>query len=164
MLQPELDWVRSVFWYEAWIRRAIHMFKYEGERARRTDLARHMQPLMSTLVGVQVIPVPLHADRERERGYNQALLLAKAIDLNGEIAQPLVRCRATAHQVGLSGPDRVSNVRDAFQVRKDSDVSNQRYVLLDDVMTTGSTLGECARVLKQAGAAWVGAVTLARDR
>ena len=112
-----------------------------------------------------LLPVPLHRSRLRWRGFNQAVLLAKAcfpgwkdtirVDL-------LQRHRATVPQLGLSGAERRSNLAGAFCVRKPEEISGSRILLVDDVFTTGSTLRECAEVLRQAGAVEIAAFTAAR--
>ena len=112
-----------------------------------------------------ILPVPLHISRLRWRGFNQAVLLAKTcfpfwkdrirVDL-------LQRHKKTVPQLGLTGAERRSNLRGAFSVRKPKEISGRRVLLVDDVFTTGSTLRECADVLRAAGAADVAAFTVAR--
>jgi ComF family protein len=110
-----------------------------------------------------VVPVPLHQARLRERGYNQAGLLAQALARRVECAyeaEALVRHRATAPQVELDASARRENVRDAFLCA--GDVSGRRVLVIDDVCTTGATLESCAAPLYAAGADCVWALTLAR--
>ena len=111
-----------------------------------------------------IIPVPLHSARERERGFNQAALLAKLLGRTSGIPvqEALNRVRYTTSQTAFDRAERIENLRGAFQVRENSDVRNMRLLLVDDVLTTGSTLSECARVLKKAGALSVHAITAAR--
>jgi ComF family protein len=112
-----------------------------------------------------LVPVPLHWTRLFQRRYNQAVLLARAIGSAGGppvAADWLVRRRRTPSQGRLGPAARTRNVRAAFVMRPGRDVAGKRLVIIDDVMTTGATLEECARVLKRAGAASVGALTLAR--
>ena len=109
--------------------------------------------------------MPLHEVRYRERGYDQATLLA--VELSKVLKRPLTdryltRERATARQVGLSDSDRDKNVRGAFKAS--SKVRGHSVVLIDDVLTTGSTAREAARVLRAAGAVQVSVLTLARAR
>jgi ComF family protein len=111
------------------------------------------------------VPVPLHWTRLFQRRYNQAALLANAIRAAGGppvAAGCLVRRRRTPSQGHLGPLARERNVRGAFAVRRPADVVGRRLVIIDDVMTTGATVDECARVLKRAGAASVGVLTLAR--
>jgi ComF family protein len=112
-----------------------------------------------------LVPVPLHWARLFERRYNQAVLLANAIRATGGppvAVDCLVRRRRTPSQGHLGPLARERNVRSAFAVRRPTEVSGKRFVIIDDVMTTGATADECARVLKRAGAASVGVLTLAR--
>ena len=112
-----------------------------------------------------LIPVPLHAARQRERGYNQAGLLAREMARRVGLAvdeQTLVRQRATSPQVGLDAVQRGQNVRDAFHCAK-SGLAGKQVLLVDDVCTTGATLEACAIALCEEGAArGVQALTLAR--
>lgn len=161
-----LAMLRSAALYEGWLGSAIRSFKYAGESARAEHLASLLAPLMSDFPAIDVLmPVPLHPRRERQRGYNQSRLLA--IPLGQATSIPmrelLVRERQTSQQVGLNESARRANVRGAFVARPDVDFTGRRVILVDDVMTTGATLGSCAEALHQAGAAWVGAVTLARE-
>lgn len=110
-----------------------------------------------------VVPMPLHPSRLKKRGFNQASELAKPIAraLQAKVRyQWLIRERDTPSQVGQNREQRQHNLRGAF--RATGDVRGQRILLVDDVMTTGSTLSEAARTLKASGAAWVGAAVLCR--
>jgi len=112
-----------------------------------------------------LVPVPLHWTRLFQRRYNQAALLAHAVRGAGgpELAADwLVRRRRTPSQGHLGPTARERNVRGAFAMRAGRSVAGRRVVLIDDVMTTGATLEECARVLRRAGASSVGVLTLAR--
>jgi competence protein ComFC len=111
-----------------------------------------------------VVPVPLHPARERERGFNQAALLGQiASDRLGVPARPVLqRVRYTTTQTAFDRAERMENLRDAFRLRRRADVRGCRVLLIDDILTTGSTLSECARVLREAGAHSVHAVTAAR--
>ena len=111
------------------------------------------------------VPVPLHWTRLLQRRYNQAALLAHAIHAAGGppiAADWLVRRRRTRSQGHLGATARENNVRGAIALRRDRSVAGKRVVIIDDVMTTGATANECARVLKRAGAEFVGVLTLAR--
>jgi ComF family protein len=165
----QLDWVRAAYPFAGALREAIHRFKYGKERARAAPLAAACVPLLDQLPRnisqspPLLIPVPLSAARRRERGYNQAEALARA--LGAECAWPLstalARIRATPPQVGLTPTARRANVRDAFAWQGES-LAGRPVLLIDDVLTTGATANECAAVLKAAGAAWVGLLTVAR--
>src|SRR6266478_157438 len=111
-----------------------------------------------------IVPVPLHPAKQRERGFNQGALLAEW--LSAHMALPfrpvLQRVRFTTTQTAFDRSERMQNLRNAFRLRKNADVRKSRVLLIDDVLTTGSTLSECARVLKEAGAQSVYAATAAR--
>jgi ComF family protein len=111
-----------------------------------------------------IVPVPLHRSRHRERGYNQAELLARELGklISLPVEPALLKARATRPQVGLTAEERATNVRGAFESPGDLPIAGRRFVLVDDVLTTGATLSACAEALSAAGAHWVGAVTIAR--
>ena len=111
-----------------------------------------------------IVPVPLHPARERERGFNQAALLADRIGphLGLPVRRVLQRVRFTTTQTAFDRAERIQNLRHAFRLRKKTDVRKLDVLLIDDVLTTGSTLSECARVLKENGALSVYAATAAR--
>jgi ComF family protein len=111
-----------------------------------------------------VVPVPLHPARQRERGFNQAALLAERVsEHTGVPVRPaLQRIRFTTTQTAFDRTERIQNLRDAFRLRKNADVRRLDVLLIDDVLTTGSTLSECARVLKENGARSIYAATAAR--
>jgi ComF family protein len=112
-----------------------------------------------------VVPVPLHPRRERERGFNQSLLLAQRVGraLRCPVRSDLlVRTVHTPPQTELSGDARRSNVRKAFAARRPAPLAGRQVLLVDDVFTTGSTAEACARCLKRAGASSVVVLTVAR--
>ncbi|HZD32502.1 MAG TPA: ComF family protein [Candidatus Angelobacter sp.] len=113
-----------------------------------------------------LVPVPLHKSKRRERGFNQSDLIVRAavkrLPRYFELAPVLKRQRHTRSQVGLTRQERIANLRDAFRVTDPARVKGRTVIVVDDVMTTGSTVSECARVLKQAGAERVWAATVAR--
>jgi ComF family protein len=166
---PHFDTARAHFLYEGAIRDLIHSFKYN----RRTHL-RYPLALLS-LEGVGgfltdqephlIIPVPLHRSRLRQRGFNQAVLLGRVLSRELSLSMlpdALVRTRQTEPQIDLSAAERRLNVKGAFSVPRPDLVAHKRILLLDDVMTTGSTMDECAKELKKAGAGVVIAATIAR--
>ncbi len=170
--RPAFDQARAAFAYQGSLREVVHCLKYRG----KTQLAQPLGWLMHAVYrhcwqppSVDLIlPVPLHRRRLRERGFNQALLLiCRWPRVAGEPRVPvdggvLVRTRATAPQAGLDRRARRSNIAGAFVVQRPERVDGRRLLLVDDVITTGATVGECARVLKQSGAERVDVLALAR--
>jgi len=151
------------------VRQIIHEFKYGRQIHLQHLVARWLCSALDDerLRGRKfdvIIPVPLHASRQRERGFNQAKLIAQLLSVDSSIpAKPLLkRVRYTTTQTALDRAERMENLHNAFRLRKKADVRALRVLLVDDVLTTGSTLSECARVLKRAGVLSVHAVTAAR--
>lgn len=153
--------------YDGALKVLLHELKYR----RRFRLARALGQLAfdrclkeGALEGAAVVPVPLHWRRRRERGYNQAELLAKAIAAEAGLA----RCRAlkkTKHrppQAELSASGRRRNARGAYCARLPAGLVGEPVILVDDVFTTGATAEACARALRRAGAAAVDVITVAR--
>jgi competence protein ComFC len=164
---PEnLEQVRSVGPFDGWLRGAVVQFKYHGEWARAAQLGEHLAAAVAHLQQVDaLIPVPLHSARLRQRGFNQSLLLAeRAGDLLGlEVKEALVRTRRTDAQVHLGAEQRVANVAGAFAAKPGIPMVGRSFILIDDVITTGSTLSACAEALISAGATSVKAASLARE-
>ena len=171
--EPEFGRAVSFGEYEGDLRSLVHLLKYESVIPVAPVLGRMLASAIAELLSgcgdtpPLIIPVPLHKSKRSERGFNQAELIARAAVKR--LPQPievatgvLVRQRATISQVGLSREQRVANVSDAFRVRDRRRVQGRSVIVVDDVMTTGTTLSECARVLKQAGAERVWAATVAR--
>ncbi len=162
---PRFDMARSYGEYRGNLRELIHLLKYQGMAPLAAPLARRMAEAAAVLPGCHaVVALPLEVARRRQRGYNQAELLARA--LAGQLALPVLsnacrRIRATLPQSGLSRDDRRKNVQDAFAADK-SIVNSRMILLVDDVMTTGATLDSCAGALRAAGAAAVFGITAAR--
>jgi ComF family protein len=151
------------------VRQIIHEFKYARQIHLRHLVARWLHAALDDerLCGRRfdvIVPVPLHPTRQRERGFNQASLLAELLSAQTSIpAKPVLeRIRYTITQTALDRSERMENLHNAFRLRKNADVRGLRVLLVDDVLTTGSTLNECARVLKRAGAFSVHAATAAR--
>jgi ComF family protein len=112
-----------------------------------------------------ILPVPLHPARERERGFNQSLLLARRLGRAWNLpvrADVLARTIATPPQAELDAQARRANVRGAFAVRRPELVAARHVIVVDDVFTTGSTVTACAQILRRGGARTVGVLTVAR--
>jgi ComF family protein len=164
----QIERIRAAVYFEGALREAIHHLKYKGH----TALVKPLGNLMATywqqhpMPADVVVPVPLHAIRLHERGYNQAALLARELTQQAGLTldeRMLVRKRATAPQVKLSAKERRENVHDAFYCCDDG-LAGKRVLLIDDVCTTGATLEACAIALHESGARSVQALTLARAR
>jgi len=171
--EPVFDRALSFSGYEGALRGLIHLLKYENVTPSARFLGQYVAAAISELLAGRgdtvplLVSVPLHKGRKQTRGFNQAELIARSaakhLDGRVEIAPDvLVRHRETISQVGLSREERIENMRDAFRVVDRKRVAGRTVILVDDVMTTGTTLSECARVLKQAGAERVWAATAAR--
>jgi ComF family protein len=164
--------------YQGVLRDLLHIFKYQRVKSAAPVLGRLLQQAVSgienAVSGVEnqapwlVVPVPLWPGKRRTRGFNQAEEIARAFwrsSLNPNIelcGTWLTRTRETASQTGLTRRQRQANLRGAFAVLKPEKVRGQSILLVDDVMTTGATAGECARVLLRAGARQVYVATVAR--
>ena len=161
--------------YEGGLRELIHLLKYGGVPPAAGVLGRMLSEAIAALeprLGPQpvaVIPVPLHKSKRRQRGFNQAELIARAalklqpapgrLVLANEVLQ---RQRETQSQIGLTNHQRRENMRGAFAVVRPGEVNAREVLLVDDVYTTGTTVSECARVLRRAGASRVWVATVAR--
>ena len=151
------------------VREIIHEFKYARQIHLRHLVAHWLRAALDDerLRDISfdlIVPVPLHPARQRERGFNQASLLAESLSAETSMrCRPVLqRIRYTTTQTALDRSERMENLHNAFRLRKNADVRGLRVLVIDDVLTTGSTLSECARVLKRAGAISVHAATAAR--
>lgn len=161
-----LDGARALYTFEGGARTLVHQLKYRSLHA----LARPMGELLADYLAQNplpvdlLVPVPLHRRRRRERGFNQAELLCRAMSSRSEIEidrRALRRLRNTPHQTRVTDrAQRAANVRGAFSCG--GDLSGRRVLLVDDVFTSGATLRECAVSLRAAGAASVWALTFVR--
>jgi ComF family protein len=164
---PYWDRARAVLRYDKHSRALVLSLKHGDRTQLARSLGRWMHRAGAELLDRAdlLVPVPLHWTRLFARRYNQAALLAHAIHAAGGprvAADQLVRRRRTPPQGRLGPLARARNVRAAFALRPGRSVAGKRLVLIDDVMTTGATVEECARVLRRAGASWIGVLTLAR--
>ena len=153
----------ALFRYEFPVDRIIQAFKY-GHQLTMADWAgERLAQVINAAEYDLLIPLPLHPQRLRERGFNQSVEIARRIARHTGIPldqQTLIRTRATAPQAELAMKERARNVRGAFECQTDH--SGRRLLLIDDVMTTGATLREAARVLKLHGAATIHIAVIAR--
>lgn len=157
--------------YEGELRELIHLLKYQGVRSSARLLGRFLSRTVAA-AGLAdptlVVPVPLASGKRRMRGFNQAEEIARAFcrERRGSSIQvsttSLVRVRETTSQTGLTREQRRANLRGAFSVGREAKLQGRTILLVDDVMTTGATAGECARVLLRAGAKQVFVATVAR--
>jgi len=170
---PNFDRAVSYGEYEAGLRQLIHLLKYErvlpAAKPLGMLLAHSVDDLRLCAAKAHpvLVPVPLHSSKRRERRFNQAELIARAalksLPRGFELAaHVLVRKRETRSQVGLDREARIQNMHGAFRVTAPERIAGRTLIVVDDVMTTGTTVSECARVLKGAGAAKVFAATVAR--
>ena len=153
------------------VRAALHQLKYSGERRLARPLGEAAARRWARVGegATMVVPVPVHAARERQRGYDQAALIAEvaAATLGLPCVGALERARATRAQFELDRNERSANVTGAFRVRGrrgDASVTGQWVLLVDDVITTGATLAACGVALVDCGASAVSAITVARER
>lgn len=153
---------RAIGPYDGTLRTIVHALKYGGRRTLGRPLGARLAAAGADLLrdADGVVPVPLHRSRHRMRGFNQAREIAG--HLGPPVLDALRRVRATPSQTDLPAARRHANVRDAFRVRRRQPVGGKTLVLVDDVSTTGATLDACARVLLEAGAREVRALTAAR--
>lgn len=158
---------RAVALYDGAARQHVHMLKYQGRAVLAEVLGRLMAEAALSDADYcdceLVVPVPMHRKKEEVRGYNQAYLLAREVGrfLDMGVTSALVRTRFTDPQSTLGRQGRSRNLRGAFEVPCPADVSGRRVLLVDDVITTGSTASECARALLRAGAREVYVLTYA---
>ena len=166
--RPAFELARSAARYRGALKDILHRFKYSHATFVEDDLvsllsgcARAHFPCSDVDV---VTFVPLHRRKERERTYNQARLLASG--LARELGKPMAACalrvRSTSTQTHLTAEQRAANVKNAFLAREPAWLDGRTVLLVDDVMTTGATVNECARALKDGGAARVFVATVAR--
>ena len=163
---PPIDGIRAPYLMEGAIREAIHALKYRNHRAAAPTLGGLLANWIETthVSGDILVPVPLHKRRIRERGYNQSALLAKEVGNRTGLAiseDVVIRTRNAPPQISLSYVERIRNVEGSFECM--GSVREQKIILVDDVVTTGSTMSACASALKAGGAKTVWSVALARE-
>jgi len=164
-----LEFAVAVVHAKGLARELIHRFKYGREFHLRRVLGDWLveafeDARLAEMKEIRLVPVPLHPVRLRERKFNQAEALAEWASrrLSVRMERPLRRKLHTVTQTQFDRRQRMRNLRDAFALRHNADVKDKSFLLVDDVLTTGSTLDECARVLLEGGACSVRAITVAR--
>jgi ComF family protein len=174
-IQPPFQKALAYGSYDGGLRDLIHLLKYQQIRPAAGVLGRMLAEVIEGLEAgipkgaIAVVPVPLHARKQAQRGFNQSELIARIalkqlaraerFQLSAGV---LERRRETVSQIGLTGHQRRENLRGAFAVKNPGQMADRQVVLVDDVFTTGTTVSECARVLRRAGAAGVWVATVAR--
>ncbi|MGB0910536.1 MAG: ComF family protein [Nitrospirales bacterium] len=163
---PAFSQAWTLYPYQSPLKEAIKLFKYQRKVALTGPITTLLTQALGTIPPIDlIIPVPLHATRLREREYNQSLLLASGLSQHLHIPltyTTLVRIRETPPQTSLTKHERLKNLRRSFAVKTPQAIAGKTMLLVDDVYTTGTTVNECAKVLRKAGAGKVYVVTLAR--
>ncbi len=157
-----VDSLSSFDSYEGVLKEAIYCFKYQGVRRIGIKLGELLSSIPSPQIDV-LIAVPVSKSKLIQRGFNQSAVLAKVFSCKWNVPvnlTALIKIRETADQASLEAKDRLENVKNAFLCKEN--LKGLRIGLIDDVVTTGATLSECARTLKKAGASEVHAITIAR--
>ena len=170
--RPEFFKATAYGAYDDELRDLIHLLKYEqvtpAAAVLGRMLAKAIQKLEISADSILVVPVPLHRSKRRQRGFNQTELIVRAAlkgnaFLGAQLATDVLeRTRPTLSQIGLTRPQRAENIRGAFRVKHLNKITGRAVLLVDDVLTTGTTANECARVLLKAGAEKVWVATVAR--
>lgn len=158
---PESLWfrkARAICDYNSAIGEAIRLLKYNSKEVMAKPLAKLMFESMPKLLPGEgydyIIPVPLHKKRQRKRGYNQMELIGKWLSRTTGIpieSHSLIKKKNNQSQTKLGPKERIENVRDAFDISDPSTIIGKKILLIDDVMTTGATANECARILAKKG-------------
>lgn len=167
--KPYFFHARAIFSYEDMMVNVIHQFKYKSNISVGEIMASFMASFSFPDIDFAdyslMIPVPLHIKRLRERGFNQSLILARALGQQKNIPVDfslLKRNKFTLTQTGSNKKERQKNIKGAFDVSNKKKIINKNIILVDDVYTTGATVNECAKTLTKAGAGKVSVLTLAR--
>lgn len=169
-VRPPFSLHRSGGKYDGKLKDIILLFKYRHLKVLGKQLAqfaffalREEEELWQKVDAL--LPVPLHPKRKKQRGFNQAQVLAEELEkIKGIKIEKgiLIKVKNVAPQTSLVAEDRLKNVSGAFRVVKEDQIKGKKLLLIDDVYTTGATIRECSRVLKEAGAKEVKAITVAR--
>ncbi len=164
-----IETIQSPLQYKGIARDAILKFKFNKKRSMAEPLGAVLREWIETEMADEhfdlIIPVPLHPFRLQRRGFNQSLLLAEQIINTFEgakLSETLIRIRPTITQTILPVNERKKNVHGAFQVRDPNEIKGKKILLIDDIVTTATTVTECARILKKNGATSVNVLSIAR--
>jgi ComF family protein len=161
---PPFKLARSFGLYEGVLKKAINLLKYQGIKRLSKPLSELiLQTLKIPPVDVAV-PVPLHERRLKEREFNQSALIAKYIAKGSGIpllSDCLIKSKDTVPQVGLNMKERRKNIKKTFEIKDRNPLNGKDIMLVDDVFTTGATVRECSKVLKNAGARDIYVITIA---
>lgn len=167
---PFFDRAYSAAYYEGVLKEAIYQFKFYRKPKLGKPLARLLISRLPGNIDIRkyqaILPVPLHKSRQKERGYNQSTILARHLAQHYQlnlILDNLIRVRPTSAQSQIKGrKERQENVQNAFRISFPDTIRDRDLILIDDVLTTGATVNECSRTLKQAGAASILVLTISR--
>lgn len=157
----------ATFIYDEIMRELIHEMKFRGKKRAAEGMgllwAENCVNFPEKIADFELVPMPMHPKKKRERGFNQAETLTKPLAeaLKIPVADVLRRVVDTPPQSEIHPSQRAENVRDVFEIRKNAEIAGKNYILTDDIFTTGASLNECAKVLKKAGAAKIFCMTLA---
>lgn len=164
-----IESIQSPLQYDDLAREAIILFKFNKEKELAKPFGKILRNWvdeeMSNMKFDLIIPVPLHPFRLKRRGFNQSLLLANEVLSSfpgAELSQALIRIKPTHSQSTLSIKERKENIKNAFEVKEPEKVKQKRILLIDDLVTSGATVTECAKTLKEHGALTVNVLSLAR--
>ena len=166
---PPYSLARSIAFYEEPVRTLLHRLKYNFETTvvePLLEIARNYD-FSCFETSDYIVPVPLHSQRLRKRGFNHAYYLARLLfpERSQDImVDVLVKKRKTVSQTALDATRRKVNLRDAYMIKDIEIIKNKKVCLVDDIYTTGTTVAECAKTLKHGGASDVVAITFARVR
>ena len=158
-----LSAVRAATKYKAITKDLVWHLKFHGTQAAAREIAEQLVKFVHKLPGFVIVPIPTATSRIRQRGYDQANLIARELARKTGLAYaPVLRRSGQFHQRGSNRDQRTSQLQGAYRVAKPSAIRNQHVILIDDVLTTGSTLEAAAKVLKVAGASRISGLVFAR--
>lgn len=159
-----------IFKYDNFIRSLIIDYKFNEKPYLYKSFLEFLNKYQKKYVQFEIydiiIPVPISKKRKKERGYNQSLLIAKKIAKNENIKlkdNVIVKVKNNITQSKLNKEERAENVKNVYKITKNKEIIDKNILLIDDIFTTGATLNECSKMLKQAGAKKVDVLTIAKD-